>query len=68
MNNFKKKPWEKFITSSNEHLHETSNEAAFDLLSQMLTVDHTNRITAKEALGHPFFDEVRQMVLEETFL
>ena len=32
----------------------------------MLTVDHTHRITAKQALLHPFFDTVRQRILEET--
>lgn len=30
-----------------------------DLLSQMLTFDHTKRITMKEALQHPYFDELR---------
>ena len=32
---------------------------AFDLLKRMLVVDHANRITAKEALAHPFFDPLR---------
>ena len=32
----------------------------------MLTVDHTNRINAKDAMAHPFFDKVRDKVLEET--
>lgn len=32
---------------------------ALDLLSRMLTVDHKLRITAEEALDHPFFRSVR---------
>jgi casein kinase II subunit alpha len=32
---------------------------ALDLLERMLTVDHKERITAEEALAHPFFEEVR---------
>lgn len=32
---------------------------AFDLLMKMLTVDHNLRISAKDAMAHPFFDAVR---------
>ena len=32
---------------------------AIDLLEKMMVVDHAKRITPKEALQHPFFDEVR---------
>lgn len=31
----------------------------------MLTIDHTNRITAKEAIQHSFFEDVREQVLSE---
>ena len=30
-----------------------------DLLYKMLTVDHAKRITAKEAMQHPYFEKVR---------
>lgn len=33
---------------------------AYDLLMRMLTVDHNERISAQEALEHPFFDEIRK--------
>ena len=32
---------------------------AFDLLDRMLELDHTKRISAKDALQHPFFDDIR---------
>lgn len=35
------------------------DEQALDLLSKLLVVDHKERITAKEALEHPFFQLVR---------
>jgi len=31
------------------------NEKAIDLLKKLLTIDHTNRITARDALKHPYF-------------
>lgn len=48
----KKKQWNKFITDENKHL--VSNEA-LDLLSKMLIYDHAERITAKDAMSHPYF-------------
>jgi serine/threonine protein kinase len=32
---------------------------AEDLLTRMLTIDPETRITAEEALMHPYFDEIR---------
>ena len=36
-------------------------EDALDLLSRMLQIDHTQRIGAKEAIYHPYFDTVRDI-------
>lgn len=46
------KSWNKFITPQNKHL--VSNEA-LDLLSKMLIYDHSERITAKDAMSHDYF-------------
>ena len=34
------------------------DDVAFDLLQKMLTIDPVKRITCKEALNHPYFDDV----------
>mmetsp|Transcript_29487 Transcript_29487/g.62627 ORF Transcript_29487/g.62627 Transcript_29487/m.62627 type:complete len:365 (-) Transcript_29487:331-1425(-) len=38
---------------------------ASDLLDKLLVYDHERRWTAREALNHAFFDDVRERVLEE---
>ena len=38
---------------------------ALDLLDKLLVYDHNKRLTAKEAINHPFFDPVRAFVQEE---
>ncbi|KAK8860523.1 hypothetical protein M9Y10_012188 [Tritrichomonas musculus] len=48
--------WDKVISSTRSMKRD--NEA-FDLLKKLLTIDHAERITAKEALMHPFFDSIR---------
>ena len=55
--NFSKKDWYKFVNVKNEEL--VCQSHGFDLLTKMLTIDHTERITAREAICHAFFDEVR---------
>ncbi|KAL3795419.1 hypothetical protein ACHAW5_006993 [Stephanodiscus triporus] len=44
----------------------TPNSDGLDLLDKLLVYDHELRWTAREALGHQFFDEVRHQVLGET--
>ena len=53
---FKKKPLDKLANSSNEEL---IDPAVFDLLGKMLRIDHIERVTAGEALMHPYFEAVR---------
>ena len=53
------------ITPKNEAL---CNPDALDLLEKMLTYDKSLRITAKEAIQHPYFKPIRdnyQFVLEQ---
>ena len=52
----KKKPFSDYITSENKHL---CSPEAIDLLSQMLIYDHKKRITAREALRHPYFKGIQ---------
>jgi casein kinase II subunit alpha len=53
---FKKKQFEKLVNSSNEEL---VDDRVYDLLIKMLKIDHIERITATEALLHPYFDPIR---------
>ena len=46
-----------FRTDRNKHL---ANDVAIDLLSQLLVMDHQQRLTCEEALLHPYFDPVRK--------
>ncbi|KAI7867054.1 casein kinase II subunit alpha [Mucor mucedo] len=50
------KPWAKFITSENRRY--ISNEA-LDFLDHLLRYDHQERLTAKEAMAHPYFDMIK---------
>lgn len=49
-----RKRWEKFVHSENQHL--VSREA-LDLLDKLLRYDHRERLSAKEAMDHPYFCE-----------
>jgi casein kinase II subunit alpha len=39
--------------------------SAIDLLDKLLVYDHEKRLSAKEALSHNFFEEVRELVETE---
>lgn len=51
-----RKPWQRFINPDNRHL--VSSEA-IDFLDKLLQYDHQDRLTAREAMAHPYFSEVR---------
>ena len=45
-------PWTDICKIKDEH--------TFDLLEKMLELDHTKRISAKDALNHPFFNSIAE--------
>uniref|UniRef100_A0A3P8V3U5 non-specific serine/threonine protein kinase n=1 Tax=Cynoglossus semilaevis TaxID=244447 RepID=A0A3P8V3U5_CYNSE len=47
-----RKRWEQFIQSENQHL---VSAEALDLLDKLLRYDHQQRLTAAEAMQHPYF-------------
>eukprot|EP01113_Clastostelium_recurvatum_P004313 TRINITY_DN1189_c0_g1_i1.p1 TRINITY_DN1189_c0_g1~~TRINITY_DN1189_c0_g1_i1.p1 ORF type:complete len:372 (+),score=104.89 TRINITY_DN1189_c0_g1_i1:78-1118(+) len=51
-----RKPWKKFITPENKHL---CGADAIDFLDRLLRCDPFERVTAKEAMEHPYFVPVR---------
>ncbi|RDW87527.1 casein kinase II [Coleophoma crateriformis] len=53
---FPKKNWHSFVNSENQRF--VTNEA-IDFLDKLLRYDHQERLTAKEAMAHPFFAPVR---------
>ena len=46
-----------YINAQNQ---ECCNKDALDLLEKMLDYDKNRRITAKEALNHPYFEQLRE--------
>uniref|UniRef100_K4AA37 Casein kinase II subunit alpha n=3 Tax=Setaria TaxID=4554 RepID=K4AA37_SETIT len=51
-----RKPWSKFINADNQHL---VSPEAIDFLDHLLRYDHQERFTAREAMAHPYFLQVR---------
>ena len=47
------------MTHENE---EFATPDALDLIDKMLVMDHWERITTVQAMQHPYFDEVRDIV------
>ena len=60
----KPKRWESFIQKGFEKL---ASPEAIDLISKCIRYDHTERITAEEALQHPYFNDVRNEVQMRSF-
>ena len=53
---YPKKPWKSFVNSNNRHL---ASEDAIDFVDKLLKYDHHQRLTAREAMNHPFFDSLK---------
>lgn len=56
LGHYTRRPWKRFINSNNQHL---VNDDVLDLINKVLRYDHQERLTAKEAMFHPYFDPVR---------
>lgn len=54
---YQRKPWSRFLTTENQRF--ISNEA-IDFLDKLLQYDHQERLTAREAMMHAYFEPVRQ--------
>lgn len=52
-----KKGWETFIADGNKHL---AVPPAIDFLDKLLRYDGAERLTAQEAMNHPYFDPIRK--------
>lgn len=52
-----RKRWDRFITTDCEHL---ATPDAIDLLDKLLRYDHQERLTAKEAMEHEYFAQIRR--------
>jgi casein kinase II subunit alpha len=50
-----KKRWERFVHAENQHL---VTPEALDFLDKLLRYDHQERLTAREAMEHPYFAPV----------
>ncbi|RLV89621.1 Casein kinase II subunit alpha [Spathaspora sp. JA1] len=54
---YNRRPWERFVNDNNQHL--VSSEF-LDFIDKLLRYDHQERLTAKEAMNHPYFDLIKK--------
>lgn len=52
---YNRRPWNRFVNENNQHL---VSDEFLDLLDKLLRYDHQERLTAKEAMAHPYFDPI----------
>jgi len=58
LGNNQRKPWKKFVTPECKHL---CSPEALDFVDKLLVYDQAKRLTAREAMAHPYFDPVRSI-------
>jgi len=54
-----KKPWTSFVRHENQHL---VCPEAIEFLDKLLRYDHQERLTAEEAMHHPYFNPIRGLI------
>lgn len=57
-----KKPWFKMVNRENRHY---INSESLDLVDKLLRYDHAERLTATEAMAHPYFKDTHSKYLTE---
>jgi len=57
-----RKPWSSFVSPEVQHL---CSPEAISFLDGLLVYDLPSRLTAKEAMAHPYFDPVRDVINQE---
>jgi casein kinase II subunit alpha len=57
----RRQPWESLVSKNCP----TPSPVGLDLLDKLLIYDHEDRLTARQAMAHPFFDAVRDRVTQE---
>ncbi|GAA5828381.1 hypothetical protein JCM5353_005050 [Sporobolomyces roseus] len=62
--NYPRKAWSKFVNAENQRY---ISDEAIDLVDRLLTYDHVEQPTAKEAMEHPYIHQVRQADLQRKF-
>ncbi len=59
-----RKRWEQFVQTENQHL---VSPEALDLLDKLLRYDHQQRLTATEAMEHPYFCELAHLTADNVY-
>lgn len=60
-----RKRWERFVHSENQHL---VSPESLDFLDKLLRYDHYERLTAREAMEHPYFCKYTSVTLFSLFV
>lgn len=58
LGNYATRPLSSYVTEENKHL---ASSEAIDLLTKLLVIDHNHRLSAAEAMKHPYFEPVRRL-------
>lgn len=58
LGHYMRRPWKRFVNENNQHL---VLEEFLDFIDHILRYDHQERLTAKEAMAHRYFNPVREM-------
>ncbi|CAN6645408.1 casein kinase II subunit alpha' [Trichomonascus vanleenenianus] len=54
---FPRRNWLRFVNTNNQHL---VTDDALDFVDKLLRYDHQDRLTAKEAMDHPYFNVLKR--------